>query len=191
MRIKEKITAFLDEYIVQVCVLISVIVGLILLNSCNPVKQVLKDSAKMQVVFDKGVELGWCVNDSIFTSDTTILLDTLHLVETSTDTVTVNDTVRITKTEYKTITKTVTIRDTAIVEDFKRIDLLQKKLQDKGNEIILFQEKLINKGKEITLIKQARNKWRLYFFILLGIIGVYLFRKPLRFAINRVSPIKI
>ncbi len=188
---KQKILAFLDEYIVQVCVLISVIVGLILLNSCNPVKQVLKDSAKMQVVFDKGVELGWCVNDSIFTSDTTVLLDTLHLVETSTDTVTVNDTVRITKTEYKTITKTVTIKDTAIIEDFKRIDLLQKRLIKQDGQLI---EKNDQLEKSKALLKQAkkdRNKWILWFFIVLGIIGVYLFRKPLRFAINRVSPIKI
>ncbi len=188
---KSKLLKFLDEYIVQVCILISVIVGLILLNSCNPVKRVLKDSAKMQVVFDKGVELGWCVNDSIFTSDTTILLDTLHVVESTTDTLKVDSIIYITKTDYKTITKTVTIKDTAIVEDFKRIDLLQKQLIKQDGKIIELDNKVKQANEETKDARQSRNKWRLYFFILLGIIGVYLFRKPLKFAINRVSPIKL
>ncbi len=164
---------------------------LALMYGCNPVKKVLQDTSKMKQVFDKGVELGWCVNDSVYVSDTTILLDTLHVIESTTDTLKVDSVVYITKTDYKTITKTVTIRDTTVVTDNSRINLLQKELQNKGNEILLFQEKLTNSVNKITLIKKERNKWRLYFFILLTIFGAFLFRKPLKFLINRVSPIKL
>ncbi len=159
--------------------------------SCNPVKRVLKDSAKMQRVFDKGVELGWCVNDSIFTSDTTVLLDTLHVIETSTDTMRIGDTIYIARIEHKTITKTVTIRDTTVITDRSKEKLLQQEVSKHLDTQIKLKQDIVNIEEKEKQARKERNKWRLWFFIVLGIIGVYLFRKPLRFAINKISPIKI
>ncbi len=187
----KKIYSFLDEYIVQVCILISVIVGLVLLNSCNPVKQVLKDEAKMKQVWEKGVLKDWCTNDSVYTSDTIVTLDTLHLLETSTDTVTINDTVRITKTEYKYITKTVNIRDTTVVTDRSKENLLQKEVNKGLEEQSKQLAKIVALEKANSELRKSKNKAWTFVWIILAIIGVYLFRKPLRFAFNRISPIKI
>ncbi len=187
----KKIYSFLDEYIVQVCILISVIVGLILLNSCNPVKQVLKDEGKMREVWEKGVLKNWCSNDSVYTSDTTVLLDTLHVVESTTDTLKVDSIIYITKTDYKTITKTVTIRDTTIVTDRSKENLLQKEVSKHLDIQIKLKQDIVNIEEKEKQARKDRNKWRLWFFILLGAFGIYLARKRLKFLFNRVSPIKL
>lgn len=181
-----------DHNVRLILLLIAVGISLaLILTGCNPVKRVLKDPFKTQQVFDEGVKLGWCVNDSVYVSDTTILLDTLHVIESTTDTLKVDSVVYITKTDYKTITKTVTIRDTTVVTDNSRISLLQKQLIKKDGEYVQKLHELNVSQAETKQAREDRNKWRLWFFLLLGAFVFYLFRKPLRFAINRVSPIKL
>ena len=52
---------------------------LILLLSCNPVKQVLKDKEKLDKVAEVVISSGYCVNDTIIktNSDTLITYDTI------------------------------------------------------------------------------------------------------------------
>ncbi len=184
---RSKILSFLDKYIVQLVAAIMIIVALIALNSCNPVKKVLQDTSKMKQVWEVGVLKSWCVNDSVYVSDTTIISDTLNVIETVSDTVQIGDSVWIDRVEYRTIHKTITIRDTTVVTDNSRVNLLQKELQNKGNEILLFHEKLTNSVNKITLIKKERNKWRLYFFVLLAAFTAFILRKPI---LKLISPIK-
>lgn len=152
---------------------------LIVLFGCNPVKQVLKDSAKMQQVFDEGVKLGWCVNDSVYVSDTTILLDTLHVIESTTDTLKVDSVVYITKTDYKTITKTVTIRDTTVVTDRSKEKLLQKEVSNLLDDQIKLKQDIVNIEAEKKAAKKSKNKaWTLFWIVLAACVG-WTLRKPI------------
>jgi len=103
---------------------------IILLLSCNPVKQVLKDKAKLDKVAEVVIESGYCANDTIIQtkSDTLITYDTLYEHTEVINTLYKTDTLKIPFT--KKITKTITIRDTIqkVVVDNARIKLLEAKL---------------------------------------------------------------
>ena len=155
------------------------IVAAFLFLSCNPVKQVLKDNNKIKQVWEEAVLDSWCVNDSVYVSDTTILLDTLHVLETSTDTLKIDSIIYITKTDFKTVTKTVTIRDTTVITDNSRINLLQKALIKKDGELLEKANRLTERTGELKEMKKDRNKWRLYFFLLLAGFAAWVLRKPI------------
>jgi hypothetical protein len=100
---------------------------IILLFSCNPVKQVLKDKSKFDVVAAEVVRQGYCANDTtiIVKSDTIVVVDSL--IEIITDTTFVNDTAYITNWETKNFYKTLTIHDTlrSVIVDNARVNQLQ------------------------------------------------------------------
>lgn len=177
-----------NKVFILIFTLVALAALMLYLSSCNPVKRVLKDPFKTQQVFDEGVKLGWCVNDSVYISDTTIILDTLNVIETVSDTVQIGDSVWIDRVEYRTITKTVTIRDTTVITDNSRINLLQKQLIKQDGEIIQLDNKVKEAKAETKKSRQERNKWRLWFFLLLGAFGVWIFRKPI---LKLISPIKL
>ena len=85
---------------------------LILLVSCNPVKQVLNDKAKFDEVAKEVIRQGYCATDTliIVKSDTLVKVDSL--IEVYSDTTIINDTAYVTLWETKNFTKTFTIRDT-------------------------------------------------------------------------------
>ena len=100
---------------------------LILLVSCNPVKQVLKDKAKFDQVAAEVIRQGYCANDTliIVKSDTLVKVDSL--IEVYSDTTIINDTAYVTMWETKNFTKTFTIRDTlhSVVVDNALVRQLQ------------------------------------------------------------------
>lgn len=123
----------------------------LLILSCNPVKQVLKDKARFEELAKEVVRSGYCANDTIIQtkSDTLVTYDTVYEkgAEIIND-IYRTDTLRIPVT--KKITKTITIRDTVqkIVVDNSRIKqfeadflLLSKKAreyQDKAQTRLLW-----------------------------------------------------
>ena len=103
----------------------------LLLLSCNPVKQVLKDKARFEELAKEVVRSGYCASDTIIQtkSDTLVTYDTVY--EKGADIINDiyrTDTLRIPLT--KKITKTITIRDTVqkVVVDNARIKLLEADL---------------------------------------------------------------
>ena len=139
---------------------------LLILVSCNPVKQVLKDREKLDQVAEVIVRSGYCANDTIIQtkSDTTIVTDTLF--QTFTDTIIQNnsDTILIPKTQI--IRQKITIRDTvrSVVVDRARINVLEK-------DILVLEDKL-NESKGLA----KKRFW--YLFWLIALIIAYLLRKP-------------
>ena len=107
-----------------------VLLVLLILSSCNPVRKVLNDPAKFAVLKDTVLARGYCVNDTsfIYISDTLEITDTLY--EVMTDTLVINDSVVFWDTKYKTILKTRTIRDSiiSVVVDSARVMVLKKEL---------------------------------------------------------------
>jgi hypothetical protein len=100
---------------------------IIVLFSCNPVKQVLNDKSKFDKVAAEVVRQGYCANDTtiIVKSDTIVKVDSL--IEIYTDTTFVNDTAYITNWETKNYYKTLTVHDTlrSVIVDNARINQLQ------------------------------------------------------------------
>ena len=100
---------------------------LILLVSCNPVKQVLNDKAKFDKVAKEVIRQGYCATDTliIVKSDTLVKVDSL--IEVYSDTTIINDTAYVTLWETKNFTKTFIVHDTlhSVVVDNARIKLLK------------------------------------------------------------------
>ena len=103
---------------------------LLVLVSCNPVRQVLKDPVKFEAVADEMIKRGYCLNDTIYqhSSDTLEVHDTTTMVLV--DTTVINDTTYLWETKFQTITKVRTIRDSikAVVIDSAQVMVLRKQL---------------------------------------------------------------
>ena len=104
---------------------------LIVLVSCNPVKQVLNDKAKFDEVAAEVIRQGYCANDTLIVvkSDTIVMVDSL--IEVYSDTTIINDTAYVTMWETKNFTKTFTIRDTlhSVIVDNARVRQLQADIE--------------------------------------------------------------
>ena len=100
---------------------------ILLLVSCNPVKQVLRDKAKFDEVAAEVIRQGRCANDTlvIVKSDTLVQVDSL--IEVYSDTTIINDTAYVTMWETKNFTKTFIVHDTlrSIIVDNARVRQLQ------------------------------------------------------------------
>jgi hypothetical protein len=103
---------------------------LLVFVSCNPVKLVLKDAVKFEVVAEEMIKRGYCLNDTIYqhSSDTLEVHDTTTMVLV--DTTVINDTTYLWETKFQTITKVRTIRDSikAVVIDSAQVMVLRKQL---------------------------------------------------------------
>lgn len=143
------------------------LIGLLWILSCNPVKQVLSDKQKFDKVAKEVIRQGYCANDTIIVSksDTLIEFDTLTILEDKPFLEIINDTVYVTKWKTNTITKTLTIHDTirATVVDNARVKL--------------FQEELLKANEERLNWKEKAHDYLGWFLILLLSIGAYFFIK--------------
>ena len=129
-----------------------VFLALLILSSCNPVKQVLNNPERFAIVKDTVLARGYCVNDTsfLYITDTLEIVDTL--IEIYTDTLQLKDTTIFWDVKYRTITNTRTIRDSikSVVIDSAMASVLRKEL---------WLEK--EKSKE-------NKAWKKFFFIAIG-----------------------
>jgi hypothetical protein len=151
-------------------ILLLIAMGLLLVflivTSCNPVKQVLRDQEKLEEVAKVVVKGGFCANDTTFitTSDTLVEVDTLVRIDTLTDTYVFNDTTYITKWKTREITKSITIHDTikSFIVDNARVRLLQADSARLTGEVIQW------KGKA-----DSRLSWLISLLVLIALF-IYL-----------------
>lgn len=141
-----------------IAVFIVIVITAIVALSCNPVKQILKDKAKFDLIKDEVIRLGLCANDTtiISSSDTLVKYDTTTNTELHVEVF--NDTVHITKWKTKNIVKTLTIRDTikSTIVDNSRIKLLEADKMKLEEKVIEYKEKA-----------QKRLNW-----LILAIVGI-------------------
>lgn len=144
---------------------VGIILLLILFGSCNPVKQVLGDNKKFEVVAAEVIKRGYCECDTLYKFKT----DTLEVHDTTTfvyvDTTVINDTTYLWETKYHTITKVRTIRDSVklVLVDSARIKVLTKELSDAKS-----MEKLaLSDIKSLRKIIYLLGAGALIFFLLL------------------------
>lgn len=122
--------------------------------SCNAVKRVMKDPAKVDQIGREWERRNPCVNDTITrllpgTTDTSIITqyDTTYYAYT--------DTVYITRTN----TKRIHTRDTLVrtVEDVRRLNLAK---QDHSRDTALLRADIVRVNSELANMTDRRDKWR-------------------------------
>jgi len=144
---------------------ITIILLLIIFGSCNPVKQVLGDNKKFEVVAAEAIKRGYCECDTLYKFKT----DTLEVHDTTTfvyvDTAIINDTTYLWETKFHTITKVRTIRDSVklVLVDSARIKVLTKELSDAKTKEKLALQDMKSLRKMVYLIGAGA----LAFFLLL------------------------
>ena len=164
----------------------------VILPACNPVKQVLKDKKKLDVVAIEVIRQGYCVNDTVvetridtlYQSDSsavnyikvtqpidTTFADGAQLVIDSSGHVTVSCPVKV---QYKTVTKTETIRDKALEnilkKDIAKLDSIKKDLE------FTVRERNILIEETQQQLKKSERKFKLFLFALFVVVaaGAYL-----------------
>jgi hypothetical protein len=138
---------------------------LLIFVSCNPVKLVLKDPVKFEVVADEMIKRGYCLNDTVYqhSSDTLEVHDTTTMVLV--DTTVINDTTYLWETKFQTITKVRTIRDSikAVVIDSAQVMVLRKQLAAAN----VLKEAAVKDMKGLRKILQIGAAAAAVFFLLL------------------------
>lgn len=116
-------------YFVLIATAIFIFVGS---QGCNPVRRVLKDSAKRDQMAAEIIKLGYCTNDTTIVEihDTTLTIDTIDVPVVIVDTLRMNDTLVFWETKYFEIVKTkvITKQVDRIVIDSAKVQVLQKEL---------------------------------------------------------------
>lgn len=154
-----------SKEIILLIIVLWVFAAILMVLSCNPVRKVLQDPEKFNVVKEEVIRRGLCANDTtiVTKSDTLVTIDTVN--NYFIDTEIINDTVYLTKNIRSIATKTITIRDTikAVVVDNARVRLLQADSATLSKESIKWKEKA-----------DKRLNWLL---LAAMVVGLYLFFK--------------
>lgn len=143
-----------------------IILWALIMWSCNPVKQVLRDKSKLDQVAAVVVKSGYCANDTLLVyqaSDTVIKMDTVTRIEKEIKRV--NDTVYLWENKYYSILKTKTIRDTVqkLIVDQKQINELKKDSAVKDSMI--------------AELKKTKNTFLKYIAVLILILACAIYSK--------------
>jgi hypothetical protein len=152
----------------------------ILLIGCNPVKQVLRDKAKLDKVAEVVVRSGYCANDTTTVTewrDSVVYKDTGSIkiekipcedfkVDTGDVEVSVSSGVLKIKRKDSLVYRTKTVTNTVV--DNARVDILIKDIDKAQSEISALKQTI--KGKNKTIFK---------LWAIIAILGIALFRKPL------------
>ena len=137
------------------------IIVLLILSSCNPVKKVMDSVSKKAKVTNLLLAEGICTLDTMIYrfTDTLIRWDTMGVVMLQVDTIYRNDTTFITKNIYRDIMQTITIHDTTIttVVDRSALEALRS----------------INASLEIQVqaANKERSKWLWWIVGMAALIG--------------------
>lgn len=160
--------------------------SVLILQACNPVKQVLKDKKKLDIVAVEVIRQGYCINDTIVETR----VDTLYQSDSSAinsitlykeiDTIfTDGTTLRIdsagvlsvgcpVKVQYKTVTKTETIRDKSLEKilkkDIARLDSVKRELQ------LAVKERDMQIAETYQELQQSQRRFKLFIFALLAVV---------------------
>jgi hypothetical protein len=154
----------------------------ILIISCNPISKAVKTFNANPEQAALYCAVTFPVKDSIIKGDTVVINDTV--TNTIVDSVKVDcppnseKVITITKAcpPGKTITVTKVITDTVIRRDIAKETVLSNALTESQTTVTKVQG-------QYEAMKDKRDKWRLWFWILLGAAGAYTFLK-----IKRIIP---
>lgn len=176
------------------------LICLILLLGCNPVKQVLKDREKFEIVKEAVIRSGACVNDTVTienTKDSVIYKDSIiektfnvpcpdfeknmpdgTLIKISSGVLTYRHNCKE-KEVIRTVTKTNNIRDRALE------NILKGDIQKRDSAIAAYVKLYSQTQEELKDAKKKATMLKLKFWAIIIAAGVIIFRKQI-FKIARV-----
>lgn len=176
------------------------LICLILLIACNPVRQVLKDREKFEIVKEAVIRSGACVNDTITienTKDSVIYKDSIiektfnvpcpdfeknmpdgTLIKVSSGILTYRHNCKE-KEVIRTVTKTNNIRDRALE------NILKGDIQKRDSAIAAYVKLYSQTQEELKDAKKKATMLKLKFWAIILAAGVIIFRKQI-FKIARV-----
>ena len=176
------------------------LICLILLLGCNPVKQVLKDREKFEIVKEAVIRSGACVNDTVTienTKDSVIYKDSIiektfnvpcpdfeknmpdgTLIKISSGVLTYRHNCKE-KEVIRTVTKTNNIRDRAFE------NILKGDIQKRDSAIAAYVKLYSQTQEELKDAKKKATMLKLKFWAIILAAGVIIFRKQI-FKIARV-----
>lgn len=138
-----------------------IIIAIVILAACNPVKQVLRDKQKFDKVAEEVFRKGMCANDTTYISksDTIVSTDTINNIYI--DTEYRNDTVYLTKLQTKLISKKVYIRDTFshVIVDNSRINVLEADKASISMDMNKWKDKAQDRLKWLVLLIVGLGLW--------------------------------
>ena len=151
----------------QLIIAFLILLGVLLLFSCNSVKVVLRDESKSRKVWDEGIKRGICTNDTIviITTDTLVSYDTITTVKL--DSMLVHDTLVFWETKFYDIIKTKQV-----------VKQVNNTIID-SSQIGLLKMELANTNKKLAETQEKRKMWMHNFFasalcLLFATIGLVL-----------------
>jgi hypothetical protein len=162
------------------------LLSVLILQACNPVKQVLKDKSKFDIVAEEVIRRGYCVTDTVVETkidtlyqDDSSVVNTLSVYKEIDTIFTDGSTLRIdssgnlsfgcpVKIQYKTVTKTETVRDRSLEnilkKDIAELDSIKTKLEFSVRERDLVIKETYKE------LQNSERKFKLFVFALLAIV---------------------
>lgn len=167
--------------------LIKLLIIFVLFTSCNPVKRVLNNQKKFEIVAKEVVKRGYCVNDTIIIDSSRI--DTVYHQNYIIDTITINkefniDTVLKSGAKVTIVNGVLsvkcpsskevirTVKQTQYVRDLKLESLLKEDVKLKEDSIILLSLTLRDQHVTIKELKATIVKEKAKFLVLIIALGL-------------------
>jgi hypothetical protein len=163
----------------------------ILLISCNPVKKVLNDKSKFDIIANEVIRRGYCVNDTLVIEkvrDSIIYKDSLISIVDSIPCKDFDTTIGRARISVSSGVLTYSTKDSIVIRTHK----VTNTVRDRSFENILkndisLRDSIINKLNKDIVDSEIRNKeiradllwWKIRFSLLCIAFGLVLFRKPI------------
>jgi len=163
----------------------------ILLISCNPVKRILRDKEKFDIIANEAIRRGYCVNDTVVIEkikDSIVYRDSIVNIIDSVPCKDFDTTIGRSRIRVSSGVLSYYTRDSIIV----RTQKITNTVRDRSYENILKsdifdRDSIINKLNKDVVDSEIRNKetradllwWKVRFSLLCIAFGLVLFRKPI------------
>jgi hypothetical protein len=163
----------------------------ILLISCNPVKKVLQDKDKFDIVANEVIRRGYCVNDTLVIEkikDSIVYKDSIVTIVDSVPCKDFDTTIGRAKIRVSSGVLTYSAKDSIVIRTHKITNTIRdRSLENILKNDISSRDIIINKLNKDIVDSEIRNKeiradllwWKIRFSLLCIAFGLVLFRKPI------------
>lgn len=172
---------------------------ILILASCNPVKRVMKDPKKFDVVAKEVLRRGYCVNDTVViekVKDSIVYLDTPSITIQTVDCKDIDTTIGRSRIQLRSGVLTVKCTDSIVyrtkvitnnIRDKSKEAVLLSDIKDRDDEIKSLKDQIKTLNIEKRELKVGGSTWRNRFILLLaGTVVLLAGSKILKLYLSRL-----